>query len=59
MRLLHFLAIALFVGALVSYIFSSVTGAWLLAGFAAGLEASAWILALRSKPVTPDTREGL
>ena len=55
MRLIHFLAIALFIGALFLYISSSATGAWVLAGLAVGLEVAAWIIALRSKPAVPDT----
>jgi len=54
MRILHVLAILLFLAALCFYVASSGTGAWLLGGIGIVLEIVAWVIALTSrKPTTP------
>lgn len=54
MKILHVLAILLFLAALCLYVASSSTGAWLLGGIGIVLEIVAWVIALTSrKPTTP------
>ncbi|WP_313399287.1 hypothetical protein [Stenotrophomonas sp.] len=54
MRILHVLAILLFLAALCFYVASSSTGAWLLGGIGIVLEIVAWVIALTSRnPTTP------
>ena len=56
MKILHALAILLFIAALCLYVVSSSTGAWLLGGIGIVLEVAAWVIALKSKePSTPDS----
>jgi len=53
-KILHVLAILLFLAALCFYVASSSTGAWLLGGIGIVLEIVAWVIALTSrKPTTP------
>lgn len=55
MKILHALAILLFLVALCFYVVSSSTGASLIGGFGVALEIAAWGVALTSKePTTPD-----
>lgn len=56
MKILHALAILLFLAALCLYVVSSSTGAWLLGGIGIALEITAWVIALNSKgQTTPDS----
>ena len=56
MKILHALAVVLFLAALCFYVASSSTWAWLLGSIGAFLEIAAWVIALICKErATPDS----